>query len=82
MVSGTAGMVGMTLMLSIVRRWGVETDVNSFRPVWAMCAAIAALVHVVGWMIEAGAQHKAPAQEVQEGEGDSLLRTPDRGDDE
>ena len=47
-----------------------------------MCAAIAGLVHVVGWMIEAGAQHKAPAQEVQEGEGDSLLRAPERADDE
>ena len=57
-------------------------QVDSFRPVWAMCAAIAGLVHVVGWMIEAGAQHKAPAQEVQEGEGDSLLRTPERADDE
>lgn len=51
----------------------------AYRPVWAMCAIISLLVHLVGWTIEAGAQHKVEAKptDAEEGEGDSLLRTDD-----
>jgi hypothetical protein len=85
MVSGTTGMVGMTVMLSVVRGWGVETDPAAFRPVWAMCAVIGVLVHLTAWTVKAGSQHKdqyssVPAQADDvceaEGEGDKLLNLP------
>ena len=40
---------GMTVMLAMVRGWGIESDAMSYRPVWAFCAGLGTLVQLVGW---------------------------------
>ena len=78
-------MVGVVVMLAMLRKWGVETDAESYRPLWLLSSAISATVHLCGWTIKAGSQHKAePASESESEteERESLLRPAREGDDD
>lgn len=57
MVTQVTAMLGMTVMLAMVRGWGIETDALAYRPVWLLCAGLSVVVHGVGWTIGANSQH-------------------------
>ena len=61
MVTQVTAMIGMTVMLAMVRGWGVETDALAYRPVWMLCAGLSVVVHSVGWTIGANSQHAGVA---------------------
>ena len=61
MVTQVTAMIGMTVMLAMVRGWGVETDALAYRPVWMLCAGLSVVVHSVGWTIGANSQHAGTA---------------------